>query len=51
MEKLRFRCRVENKVTDHAVFKDKVNLGDGKELVQCLGCGVMGVMDRADAHE
>jgi hypothetical protein len=27
---------------------DDVQLGDGKVLVQCLGCGVMGVMDRAD---
>ena len=29
---------------------DEVKLGEGKVLVQCLGCGVMGVMDRADAH-
>jgi hypothetical protein len=27
---------------------DDVQLGDGKVLVQCLGCGVMGVMDRGD---
>jgi hypothetical protein len=28
---------------------DEVKLGDGKVLVQCLGCGVMGVMDRGDS--
>lgn len=49
MEKLRFKCRIEEKVTDHGIFNDKVNLGDGKELVQCLGCGALGVMDRANA--
>lgn len=29
---------------------DEVKLGDGMVLVQCLGCGVMGVMARSDAH-
>lgn len=49
MEKLRFQCRVEKKVTNHAVFENEVPLGDGVVLVQCLGCGVMGVNQREDA--
>jgi hypothetical protein len=49
MEKLRYLCRVEKKVKDHAVFTDEVKLGDDKVLVQCLGCGVMGIMDRSEA--
>ena len=49
MEMLRFQCRVEKKVTNHGVMLDQVKLGDNKVLVQCLGCGVMGVMDRIDA--
>ena len=28
---------------------DEVKLGDGMVLVQCLGCGVMGVMARNEA--
>ena len=50
MEKLRYLCRIEKKVQNHAVFEDEVKLGDGKVLVQCLGCGVMGVMDRSDTR-
>ena len=50
MEKLRFQCRVEKKLHDHAVFMDDVQLGQNMVLVQCLGCGVMGVMDRRDQH-
>lgn len=50
MEMLRFQCRVEKKVTNHGVKMDEVKLGDGMVLVQCLGCGVMGVMARSDAH-
>jgi hypothetical protein len=43
MEKLRFHCRVEKKVTNHAVLRDEVQLGDEVVFVQCLSCGVMGV--------
>ena len=43
MEKLRFQCRVEKKITDHSVMKDEFPLGDDVALVQCLSCGVMGV--------
>ena len=50
MEKLRFQCRVEKKVTDHAVFQNEVPLSDEVALVQCLSCGVMGVNKRADAR-
>ena len=49
MEKLRFQCRVEKKVTDHSVMKDEFPLGDDVALVQCLSCGVMGVNQIADA--
>jgi len=41
MEKLRFQCRVEKKVTNHAVFENEVPLGDHVVMVQCLSCGVM----------
>jgi hypothetical protein len=50
MEKLRFQCRVEKKVTDHAVFENEVPLGDAVVMVQCLSCGVMGVNQKADAR-
>jgi len=50
MEKLRFQCRVEKKVTNHAVLKNEVPLGDDVALVQCLSCGVMGVNQLADAR-
>jgi hypothetical protein len=50
MEKLRFQCRVEKKVTNHAVLKNEMPLGDAVALVQCLSCGVMGVNQLADAR-
>lgn len=50
MEKLRFQCRVEKKVTNHAVLKNEIPLGDDVALVQCLSCGVMGVNQLADAR-
>ena len=49
MEKLRFQCRVEKKVTNHAVFENEVPLGDDVVMVQCLSCGVMGINQREDA--
>ena len=49
MEKLRFQCRVEKKVTDHAVFNSEIPLGDDVVMVQCLSCGVMGINQMADA--
>jgi len=49
MEKLRFQCRVEKAVKDHAVFQNEVPLGDEVVWVQCLSCGVMGINQLADA--
>ena len=49
MEKLRFRCRVENKVTDHAIFEGEFVMAPDVALCQCLSCGVMGVNALADA--
>lgn len=49
MEKLRYTCRVEKKVKDHGVVMGEYLLGDDKVLVQCLSCGVMGIMDRSEA--
>ena len=49
MEKLRFQCRVEKKVTDHAVMKNEVPMGEQVALTQCLSCGVMGINQMADA--
>ena len=43
MEKRLFRCRVEKKITSHALFMNEFALGDEVCLVQCLSCGVMGV--------
>jgi hypothetical protein len=48
MEQLRYECRVEKKVQKHSVIAE-FNLGDNNVCVQCLGCGVIGVMDRSDA--
>jgi hypothetical protein len=49
MEKLRFQCRVEKRIKDHIVFEDELPLGDEVVFVQCSSCGVMGVMEKADA--
>jgi hypothetical protein len=49
MEKLRFQCRVEKKVTDHAVFENEVPLGDDVALVHCRRCVFMGINQMADA--
>lgn len=49
MEQKRFQCRVEKKVTNHAVLADEFPLGDLVVFVQCLSCGVMGVNELADA--
>jgi hypothetical protein len=49
MEKLRFQCRVEKRIKDHIVFEDELPLGDDTALVQCMSCGVMGVMQKSDA--
>jgi hypothetical protein len=48
MEQLRYECRIEKKVQKHAIIAE-FNLGDSHVCVQCLGCGVIGVMDRSDA--
>lgn len=48
MEQLRYECRIEKKLQKHAVVAD-FNLGDDHVCVQCLGCGALGVMSRADA--
>lgn len=49
MEKQRFLCRVEKRIKDHAVMADEFPLGDEVVLVQCLSCGVMGVMPLSEA--
>jgi hypothetical protein len=49
MEKLRYTCRVEKKVTDHGVVMDEFLLGDNMVCVQCLSCGVMGVMEKSES--
>lgn len=51
MEKLLFQCRVEKKVTNHAVLKDEIQLGDKVVFAQCLSCGVMGIMALNQAVE
>ena len=48
MEKLSFDCRIEKRVREHAILPE-FNLGDNKVCAQCLGGGVIGVMDRSDA--
>jgi len=50
MESQLSQCRVEKKVTDHAVFANEVPIGDVVVMVQCLSCGVMGVNQKADAR-
>lgn len=49
MAKLRYLCRVEKAVKDHGVVMDEVLLGDDTVLVQCLSCGVMGIMLKSEA--
>lgn len=49
MEKLRYTCRVEKKVQNHGVVMGEYLLGEDMVLVQCLGCGVMGIMQRSEA--
>jgi hypothetical protein len=49
MEQKLFRCRVEKKVTKHAVMANEFPLGELVVFVQCLSCGVMGVNELADA--
>jgi len=49
MDKQRFHCRVEKKVTNHAVFNGEFLLGDDVVQVQCLSCGVMGISMLKDA--
>jgi hypothetical protein len=51
MEKQRFQCRVEKKITDHSVMKNEVPLGMYVAMVQCLSCGVMGIKNLDDACE
>lgn len=48
MEKLSYECRIEKKVQAHAVIPE-FNLGDESVVVQCLGCGALGVKFRSDA--
>lgn len=49
MEQLRYECRIEKKVQKHGVLTE-FNLGDDHVCVQCLGCGIIGVMSRSDAQ-
>lgn len=49
MEKLRYTCRVEKAVKDHGVVMGEYLLGDDMVLVQCLSCGVMGIMAKSEA--
>ena len=48
MQTLRFMCRVEKKVQNHTVFSD-LGADAAEVLVQCRGCGVMGVELRSKA--
>lgn len=43
MEQIRFQCRIEKKVTNHASFEQEFPMGDETVMVQCLSCGVMGI--------
>ena len=50
MEQIRFQCRAEKKVTNHASFEEEFPMGDETVMVQCLSCGIMGIELRANAR-
>lgn len=43
MAALRFNCRVCKATQDHKNITDFTNLPPGVLVVECLGCGVLGV--------
>ena len=43
MATMRFSCRVCKAVQDHKNITEFVNLPPGVLVVECLGCGVLGV--------
>lgn len=43
MEILRFKCRIENKVTDHECSDEGGSLPPSVVLAKCQSCGVMGI--------
>jgi hypothetical protein len=53
MQTYRFKCRVEKKVTDHDIIPEFNELlgVDGVTCLQCMSCGVMGVVRLEDAKK
>jgi hypothetical protein len=43
MATLRFNCRICKNIQDHTNITEFNNLPPGLLVVECLGCGVMGV--------
>jgi hypothetical protein len=49
---IKYQCRVEKKLTNHLIVKVTDTLPPYTEVVQCLSCGVMGVvlLDKESAY-
>lgn len=43
METLKLKCRICKSIQNHTIFANEVPMPDNVALVQCRGCGVMGV--------
>lgn len=52
---IKYQCRPENKLTNHAIMTDSAEykLPQYMELIQCQSCGVMGiaVLDKETAYD
>ena len=43
MDTAKLNCRICKSIQNHTVFANEVPMPDNVALVQCRGCGVMGV--------
>lgn len=44
MQRIKYQCRVEKKLTDHTIVKVSELLPAYTEVLQCLSCGVLGIV-------
>lgn len=51
--RIKYECRIEKKITTHEIVKVVDTLPPYTEVVQCCGCGVMGVviLDKDTAYD
>lgn len=53
MQRIKFQCRLEKRLTDHQIVKVTELLPAYTEVLQCMSCGVLGIvpLDKESAYD